>query len=108
MKLLILTTIALVIPAFFVLVLAMSMVGKLTSLRNRCREIRARLQAAPAANRPTGPASDPRTHAEFNLAVERYNAARRKFPASLLAVVCGFHELEPLLDPPVDGGREPT
>jgi hypothetical protein len=106
MKLLIVTIIVLVVPMFFVFVFAMSTINKLTSLRNRCREIRERIQAAPAANPPTALVPDAPTHADFNLAAESYNAVRRKFPGNLLWAMCGFHEMEPLSDPPGNGRRE--
>ena len=106
MKLLFLAIIVLVIPAFFVFVFVMSTVSKLASLRNRCREIRERINAAPAANSPTKPVTDLRTHGDFNVAAERYNAVRRKFPGNLLAAMWGFQEMEPLPDESVDGRRE--
>ena len=106
MKLLILTIIVLVIPTFFVFVFVMSTLSRLASLRRRCREFRERSEAAPAADSPTKPVADLRTHEDFDLAAEHYNAARAKFPASLLAALCGFHEMEPSPDQPVEGGRE--
>lgn len=98
MKLLFITIIVLVIPLFFLLVIVMSTVSKLTKLRNRCRELRERVQAAPLAE-SEGPS-------DFNLAAEQYNAARTKLPAKLLAACCGFHEMESLPNHPVDGRRE--
>ena len=88
MKLLIITIIALVIPLFFVLVFVMSTINTLTSLRRRCLDIRERgnAQSAPELQ----------TRAEFNLAAEQYNAARKRFPANLLAMLWGFREVEPL------------
>lgn len=106
MKLLIIATIVLAIPLFFLLVFVMSTFNKLTSLRNRCREIRERINATPTANSLTRPVLDRQTHGDFNLAAEHYNAVRSKFPANLLATLCGFHKMEPLPDQPVDGGRE--
>jgi len=90
MKLLFITIIVLVIPIFFALVFLMSTVGKLTKLRNRCREIRSGMQSE--------------SQRDFNLAVDQYNAARTKFPAGLLAGLCGFQEIEPSTGQPVDGG----
>jgi hypothetical protein len=102
MKLLILTIIVLAVPMFFVFVFVMSTVSNLTSLRNRCREIRESIQAAPAVDPQTGPVLERRALGDFNLAAERYNAARTKFPGNLLAALCGFHEMETLPDPPVN------
>ena len=102
MKLLIITIIVLAVPMFFVFVFVMSTVNKLTSLRTRCREIRESIQAAPAVDLQTGPVPERRDRGDFNLAAERYNAARTKFPGNLLAALCGFHEMEPLPDPPVN------
>ena len=106
MKLLIITIIVLAIPLFFLFVFVMSMVSKLTGLRNQCREIRERIQAAPAENSRTGTVLEPQTHGDFKLAAERYNAARTKFPGNLLAALCGFREMEPMPNPPVDGRRD--
>ena len=106
MKLLILTIIVLVIPAFFVFVFVMSTISNLTSLRNRCREIRERTKAAPAANSLAGPVVELQVRSDFDLAADRYNAARRNFPVSVLAALCGFQEMEPLPDQPVSGRRE--
>jgi len=106
MKLLILTIIVLVIPTFFVFVFVMSTLSKLASLRNRCREIRGRINAAPAANSPAGPVVELQARSDFDVAADRYNAARRNFPASVLAALCGFREMEPLPDQPVSGRSE--
>jgi hypothetical protein len=106
MKLLIITIIVLAVPMFFVFVFVMSTVNMLTSLRTRCREIRESIQAAPAVDPPTGPVPERQARGEFNLAVHRYNAARTKFPGNLLAALCGFHKMEPLPDPPVNGRSE--
>lgn len=105
MKLLIITIIVLVVPMFFAFIFAMSMVSKLTSLRNRCREIRERIQAAPAPGPLAAPVLEPQTLADFKLAVECYDAARTKFPGHLLAGLCGFHEIVPLPDQVIDGNR---
>ena len=88
MKLLFLTIIALVIPLFFVLVFVMSTINKLTILRRRCLDIRER------GNSQSAP--EPQTRDEFNPAAEQYNAARRSFPANLVAMLWGFREMESL------------
>ena len=103
MKLLILAIIVLVIPTFFVFVFVMSTLSNLASLRNRCRAIRERINAAPAANSPDGPVVELEGRGDFDLAADRYNTARTKFPANVLAALCGFQEMEPLPDQPVSG-----
>jgi hypothetical protein len=105
MKLLIITIIVLVIPMFFAFVFAMSAVSKLTSLRSRCREVRERIQATPTPDPLATPVLEPQVLADFKLAVERYDVARTKFPGNLLAVLCGFHEIEPLPDRQIDSKR---
>ena len=92
-----------VIPTFFVFVFVMSTLSNLASLRNRCREIRERINAAPAANSPAGPVVELEGRSDFDLAADRYNAARAKFPVNVLAALCGFQEMEPLPDQPVSG-----
>ena len=106
MKLLILAIIVLVIPTFFVFVFVMSTLSNLASLRNRCREIRERINAAPAANSPAGPVVELEGRSDFDLAADRYNAARRKFPANVLAALCGFQEIAALPEQPVSGRSE--
>jgi hypothetical protein len=76
-KILFLTIIALVIPVFFLLIFVLGTYNRLAALRNRCR------------TGATGP--DPDGVAERQRqAVEQYNAARRSFPASLVARLFGF------------------
>jgi hypothetical protein len=105
MKLLIITIIVLVVPMFFAFVFAMSAVSKLTSLRSRCREFRERIQATPAPDSLATQVLEPQILADFKLAVERYDAARKRFPANLLAALCGFHDMEPLPDQQIDRKR---
>ena len=102
MKLLIITIIVLVVPMFFAFVFAMSAVSKLTSLRSRCRDVRERIQATPTSDPLATPVLEPQILADFKLAVERYDAARRRFPANLLAPLCGFQEMEPLAARQID------
>ena len=94
MKLLFITIIALVIPAFFALVFVMSAVNKLTNLRNRCREARQRLNTTPSAATPSSDL-DLKAQQEYLLAMEQYNLARKRFPISLLAFLWGFRDVEP-------------
>jgi len=106
MKLLIITIIVLVVPMFFAFVFAMSAVSKLTSLRNRCREVRERIQATPTSDPLATPVLEPQTLADFKLAVECYDAVRTKFPGHLLAGLCGFHEIEPLPDQVIEAAAQ--
>ena len=87
MKLLIITVVALVIPLFFVLVFVMSTVNKLTSLRQRCLDIRNRADARSAP--------EAQARSEFDVVAEQYNAARRQFPTNLFATMWGFREMKP-------------
>lgn len=80
-KILIITVIALVIPAFFLLVLIMSTHGRLSTLRRRCQQL--------AAQRGKQP--DDQGYAE---AVARYDAARTAFPASFVSKLFGFGPLD--------------
>jgi hypothetical protein len=82
MKLLITTAIVLVIPAFFAFVFTLSAVSRLTSLRNRCRDLRGRLVGAPGAQ----------LREALSVAAGQYNAARRKFPLNVVAALGGFRE----------------
>ena len=83
MKTLIVTVIALVIPAFFLFILVMGTCGRLSTLRRRCQQLA-----------PTKNAADPlgqRPYAKDYLeAVARYDAARSTFPASLISRLFGF------------------
>jgi hypothetical protein len=105
MKLLILTVIVLVVPTFFLLVFVISTVGRLTTLRHRCRTIRECLEAAPAADLGAQPGSEPPSPGDLMQAVDAYNAARRTFPANVLAAVCGFREMELKREQPSRGER---
>lgn len=83
MKLLIITVIALVIPAFFLFVLIMGTYGRLSTLRRRCQQLaQARDAAAPLEPRPDGQA--------YLEAVARYDEARSAFPASIISRLFGF------------------
>jgi hypothetical protein len=109
-KLLFIAIIALVIPAFFVLVFVMSTVNRLANLRNRCRDARERLNADTAQTAPTAtspPDPDLQGRQDYNLTVEQYNRARKRFPASLLARLWGFREAEPL-SRQQGGGSQPA
>ena len=103
-KILFITIIALVIPIFFVLVFVISAFNKLTGLRNRCRDIRQLMEAAGTGipKTPSGPplAGDAALQArrDLEVAIRQYNAARTQFPASLLASMWGFREMELLAE----------
>ena len=103
-KILFITIIALVIPSFFVLVFVMSAFNRLTGLRNRCREMRQLMEAfgGELLNTPSGAplARDAALQARRDLeaVIRQYNAARTQFPASLLASMWGFREMELLAE----------
>ena len=87
MKILIVTVIALVIPAFFLFVLVMGTCGRLASLRRRC------LQLAPTGD-ATAP-SEPRfDDSAYRDAVARYEAERNAFPANLISRLFGFGPID--------------
>jgi hypothetical protein len=83
-KILFLALIALVIPAFFALVFVLSTHARLTTLRQRCREARARAKAAAMRD----------ARRDYEAAVGKYESARTSFPASLIARALGFHSAE--------------
>ena len=83
MKILIITVIALVIPAFFLFVLVMGTCGRLSSLRRRCRQL------APTGDATTPLQQRPDDRAYLD-AVACYDAARSAFPASLISRLFGF------------------
>jgi hypothetical protein len=104
--------IALVIPVFFVLLWAMSGYHRLAALRQRCRNAQAELDvqrrrhrappqssAGSAANPPEGAEREQLAASERGLEAARraceeaaaaYNAARDRFPVSVLAAVFRF------------------
>jgi len=99
-KLLFITVIALVVPAFFIFVFVMSTVNKLANLRDRCRDARQRIKASSTSMSATPGTSPPeaelKARQDYHFTVEQYNRARRQFPARVLAGLWGFREPESL------------
>jgi len=97
-KILFLSFIALVIPAFFSLVFILSTHSKLTALRNRCREARERAEAGDAKLSVSVESSSSSAAIDaqraYLAAVENYESARTVFPASLIAMAFGFRGIE--------------
>jgi hypothetical protein len=82
-KILIITVIALIVPAFFLLVFVMGTCGNLSALRRRCRQLAAPGDAAAPPGQGIGDTA-------YRDAIARYDAARSAFPARLIAALFGF------------------
>jgi hypothetical protein len=79
---------ALVIPAFFVLIFVMSGYHKLAALRRRCQLAWEELQVAPESSDPQ------RRRQEYDDAVSAYDRARQTVPGRWFATIFKFAPIE--------------
>jgi len=75
---------ALVIPAFFVLIFVMSGYNKLAALRRRCQQALAELQEVTEAS------EQPFRRRNYDDALSAYDRARQTFPGCLFAMIFKF------------------
>ena len=87
-----LALVVLVIPVFFIGLFVMSMYYKLVALRDRCRLAHADLKHPAAEEEMVARRS------AYNESVRNYNAARQRFPTSIIAAICRFPPAEALND----------
>ena len=97
MKLFFVAIIALIVPAFFLMMFVQGTCGRLTALRSRCRDARAHWEELRTGKRASGASEIEETicsaEAAYRELAEEYESLRRSFPARWVAAWFGFEAL---------------
>lgn len=91
MKLIFVIVVALIIPAFFVMMFVQGTYGRLTVLRSRCETTRTRLRELQSAS--AHPDDVRATEAAYEELATEYDSLRRKLPSRWVAAWFGFQPI---------------